>query len=109
MVDIESILQGVPDAGKEKARKFIEKHGLDAYKKVRNLEVYNLEEAWNAVRDCSGDELVLVAMLIRDAYGMSLEEIVAKLKENGVKKTRSAFVKLKKEGKRFTSADVFGI
>lgn len=104
---IEQVIQQTPVEAREKAQKFIASHGVEAYKKIRTLEVFNMEEAWQALKDCSDEELLLVRMLIRDAYGMSLQEIADKLKEIGAEKTRTAFVKLKKENKRFTATDVF--
>lgn len=105
--EIQEAIQQAPTEAKEKARLFIEKHGVEAYKKIRTLEVFNLEEAWEAVKDCSNEELLLVRMLIRDTYGMSLREIADNLKKTVPEKTRAAFMKLKSEKKRFTATDVF--
>ncbi|MDP3742337.1 MAG: hypothetical protein Q8R15_03415 [Candidatus Micrarchaeota archaeon] len=107
MDEVEQIIQNAPEEAREKSRSFIVNHGIDAFKKIRTLEVFNLEEAWQALKDCSNEELLLVRMLIRDTYGMSLQEIADKLKETGAEKTRAAFFKLKSEKKRFTAADVF--
>ncbi|MBI4406620.1 hypothetical protein HY571_01780 [Candidatus Micrarchaeota archaeon] len=109
MEEVENLLQGTSQETRQKAEEFIKKYGLIAFKKIRTLEVFNLEEAWQAVKNCTDEELLLVRMLIRDSYGMSLEEIVNNLKKVGVDKTRAAFFELKKEGKRFTTEDVFAI
>ncbi len=109
MNKLEKILAGTPPEAREKARLFIEKHGVEAYKKIRTLEAFNFEEAWQAVKECNNEELLLVRMLIKDAYGMTLEEIVKNLKEKGVEKTRVAFMKLKKENKKFGAEEVFNI
>ena len=107
MDEVKTLLESTPVEAQEKSQRFIAAHGVDAFKKIRTLEVFNLEEAWQALKDCSNEELLLVRMLIRDTYGMSLQEIADKLKETGAEKTRTAFFKLKKEKKRFTAADVF--
>ena len=107
MSEIDTIIEQVPEEAREKSRLFIENHGVDAFKKIRTLEVFNLEEAWQALKECSNEELLMVRMLIRDSYGMTLEEIAGKLKETGVKKTRAAFMKLKKEKKKFGAHEVF--
>lgn len=107
MDEVEKIIQDAPEEAREKARHFIANHGIDAFKKIRTLEVFNLEEAWQALKNCSNEELLLARMLIRDTYGMSLQEIADNFKKTGAEKTRAAFFKLKNEKKRFTAADVF--
>lgn len=107
MNELEQIIQSTPEEAREKSRRFIAKYGVEAFKKIRTLEAFNLEEAWQALKECSNEELLLIRMLIRDTYGMSLQEIVDNLKKTGTEKTRSAFFKFKMEKKRFTASDVF--
>ncbi len=107
MNELDETLTTTPLEAREKTQRFIAAHGIEAFKKIRTLEVFNLEEAWQALQNCTNEELLLVRMLIRDTYGMSLQEIANKLKETGAEKTRTAFFKLKKEKKRFTATDVF--
>ena len=107
MDEVKTLLESTPVEAQEKSQRFIAAHGVDAFKKIRTLEVFNLEEAWQALKDCSNEELLLARMLIRDAYGMSLQEIADNLKKTGVERTRKAFLQLKQTGRRFNSAEVF--
>ncbi len=109
MDEVENFLQGTSEETRKKAGEFIKKHGLAAFKKVRTLEAFNLEEAWTTLQECSDEELLLTRMLIKDSYGATLQEIVTNLKKTGVEKTRQAFMQLKKGKKRFTAEDVFAL
>ena len=104
---LDKLIELVAPESREKARVFIALHGIEAFKKICTLEPFNFEEAWQAVKDCTNEELLLCRMLIKDSYGYSLQEIAAALKEVGAEKTRTAFFQLKKKGKRFNTADVF--
>ncbi len=104
---IRQIIEQTPLEAREKSRLFMEKHGVEAYKKIRTLEPFNLEEAWAAIKDLDNEGLLVARMLIKDCYGATLGEISEKIKETGAKKVREAFLKLKREKKRFTTQDVF--
>ncbi len=107
MTDIETVLQQVSPESRKKAELFIANHSLDDFKKIRTLESFNLEEAWNAVKELNNDELLVCRMLIKDCYGLTLEEIAPQLKQIGAEKVKKAFFELKKERKRFTTPEVF--
>ena len=55
----------------------------------------------------NNDELLVTRMLIRDAYGMTLQEIALKLKQTDANKVKKAFFEFKKEKKRFNAVEVF--
>ncbi len=106
---LDKLIEVVAPEAQQKARKFIEKYGVEAFKKICTLEPFNFEEAWQAVKNCTNEELLLCRMLIKDSYGYSLQEIAAALKEVSAEKTKTAFFQLKKKGKRFNTADVFNL